>query len=92
MCFILPLFYIFFATVLTVALSLVNAGTVILVGWVHVEEPPMSMRSEPAMDYVSRAVWDIRYADNACIVSRSPMGLAKMMEVIVEISLRPDNL
>ena len=25
------------------------------------------------------------YADDACIVSRSPQGLAKMMEVIVEV-------
>ena len=39
---------------------------------------------EPAMDYVRRAVWGMLYADDACIVSRSPQGLAKMMEVIVE--------
>ena len=37
------------------------------------------------MDYVRRAVWDMLYADDACIVSRSPQGLAKMMEVIVEV-------
>ena len=92
MCHIPLLFYIFFATVLTVTLSLFSADTVILVEWVHVEEPPMSMRSEPAMDYVSRAAWDILYANNVCIVSRSPWGLAKMMEVIVEICFRPDNL
>ena len=92
MCYIPLLFYIFFAIVLTVTLSLVRADTVILVEWVLVEEPPVSMRSEPAMDYVSRAVWDILNADNACIVSRSPWGLAKMMEVIVKNCLRPDNL
>ena len=83
---------IFFATVLTVTFSLVSADAVILVEWVYVEVPPILMRSESARDYVSRAVWDIMYADNACIVSRSPWGLAKMMEVIVEICLRPDNL
>ena len=44
-----------------------------------------SMRPEPAMDYVRRAVWGMLYADDACIVSRSPQGLAKMMEVIVEV-------
>ena len=37
------------------------------------------------MGYVRRAVWDMLYADDACIVSRSPLGLAKMMEVIVEV-------
>ena len=52
----------------------------------------MSMRSEPAMDYVSRAVWDILYADNACRVLRRTWGLAKMVEVMIEICRRPDNL
>ena len=37
------------------------------------------------MDYVRRAVWGTLYADDACIVSRSPQGLAEMMEVIVEV-------
>ena len=37
------------------------------------------------MDYVRRAAWGMLYADDACIVSRSPQGLAKMMEVIVEV-------
>ena len=37
------------------------------------------------MDYVRRAVWGMLYTGDACIVSRSPQGLAKMMEVIVEI-------
>ena len=37
------------------------------------------------MDYVHRAVWGMLYADDACIVSRSPQGLAKIMEVIVEV-------
>ena len=37
------------------------------------------------MDYVRRAVWGMLYADDACILSRSPQGLAKIMEVIVEV-------
>ena len=37
------------------------------------------------MDYVRRAVWGMLYAHDAYIVSRSPQGLAKMMEVIVEV-------
>ena len=37
------------------------------------------------MDYVHREVWGMLYADDACIVSRSPQGRAKMIEVIVEV-------
>ena len=37
------------------------------------------------MDYVCRAVRGMLYAYDTCIVSRSPQGLAKMMEVIVEV-------
>ena len=43
------------------------------------------MGLEPVMDYVRRAVWGMLNADDACIVSRSPQGLAKMMKIIVEI-------
>ena len=32
-----------------------------------------------------RAVWGILYADDTCIVLRSPQGLAKVMKVIVEV-------
>ena len=49
------------------------------------EEPSTSMGPEPAVDYVRRAVWGMLYVDDACIVSRSPQGLAMMMEVIVEV-------
>ena len=52
---------------------------------VHLKEPSTSMGPEPAMDYVRRAVWGMLYADDACIVSRSPQGLVKIMEVIVEV-------
>ena len=71
------LFNIFFAAVLIVM--------VILAELVHLKEPWTSMGPEPAMGYVRRAVWGMMYADDACIVSRSPQGLAKMMEIIVEI-------
>ena len=37
------------------------------------------------MDYVRHAVWGILYSDDVCIVSRSPQGLSKTMEVIVEV-------
>ena len=43
------------------------------------------MVPEPAIGYGHRAVWGLLYADDACIVSRSPQELAKMMELIVEV-------
>ena len=52
----------------------------------HLEEPPTSVRLEPAMDYVRRAGWGIMlYAEDACIVLRHPQGFTKMTEVIVEV-------
>ena len=79
------LFNIFFAAVLTVVLQRFSADPIIPAELVHPKEPPTSMGPEPAMDYVRRAVWGMLYADDACIVSRSPQGLAKMMEVIAEV-------
>ena len=79
------LFNIFFAAVLNVVLQRFSEDPPILAELVHLQEPSTSMGPEPAMDYVRRAVWGMLYADDACIVSRSPQGLAKMMEVIVEV-------
>ena len=71
---------------LTVVLQIFSEDTVILAELVHLKEPPTSTRPESAMDYVRRAVWGMLYANDASIVSRSPQGLVKMMEVIVEIA------
>ena len=85
-CVLSPLlFNIFLAAVLTAALQRISEDTVILAELVHLKGPPRSMGSEPAMDYVRRTVWGMLYADDACIVSRSPQGIAKMMEVVVEV-------
>ena len=85
-CVLSPLlFNIFFAAVLNVVLQRFSKELAILAELVHLKEPSTSMGPESAMDYVRRAVWGMLYADNACIVSRSPQGLAKMMEVIVEV-------
>ena len=85
-CVLSPLlFKIFFPAVLTVILQRFSENTAILAELVHLKEPPTSMGPEPAMDYVRRAVWGMLYADDACIVSHLPQGLAKMMEVIVVV-------
>ena len=76
---------IFFAAVLNVVLQRFSEEPTILAELVHLKEPSTSTGPEPAMDYVRRAVWGMLYADDACIVSRSSQGLAKMMEVIVEV-------
>ena len=81
------LFNIFFAAVLNVILQRFSEEPAILAELVHLKEPSTSMGPEPAIDYVRRAVRGMLFADDACIVSRSPQGLAKMMEVIVEICL-----
>ena len=84
-CVLSPLLFNIFAAVLTVVLQRFSEEPAILAELVHLKEPPTSMGPEPAIDYVRRAVWAMLYADDACIVSRSPQGLAKMMEVIVEV-------
>ena len=85
-CVLSPLlFNIFFAAVLNVVLQRFSEEPAILAELVHLKEPSTSMGPGPAMDYVRCAVWGMLYADDACIVSRSPQGLAKMMEVIVEV-------
>ena len=85
-CVVSPLlFNIFFAAVLNFVLQRFSGEPAILAELVHLKEPSTSAGPEPAMDYVSRAVWGLLYADDACIVSRSPQELAKIMEVIVEV-------
>ena len=79
------LFKIIFEAVLTVVLQRFSKDTDILAELVHLKESPASMGPELAMDYVCRAVSGMLYADDACIVSRSPQGIAKMMEIIVQV-------
>ena len=79
------LFNIFLAAVLTVVLQRFSEDSATLAELVHLKEPPTSMGPEPAMDYVRRAVWGMLYADDACIVSRWPQRLGKIMEVTVEV-------
>ena len=85
-CVLSPLlFNIFFAAVLNGVLQRFSEEPPILAELVHLKEPSTSMGPEPAMDHVRRAVWGMLYVDDACILSRSPQGLTKMMEVIAEV-------
>ena len=80
------LFNIYFAAVLAVALRKFSEDAVIVPKLLQLTKLPTSIRTESAMDYVRRSVWGMLYVDDACIVSRLPQRLAKMMEVIVEIT------
>ena len=71
--------------VLNVALQRFSEEPAILAELVQLKDPSTAMEPEPAMDYVSRVVWGMLYANDACIVSRSLQVVAKMMEVIVEV-------
>ena len=85
-CVLSPLLLnIFITAVLNDVLQIFSGDPIILAELVHLKEPSTSMGPEPAMDYVRRAVWGMLYADDACIVLRSPQGLAKMTQVIVEV-------
>ena len=85
-CVLSPLlFNIFFVAVLNVVLQRFSEDPAILAELVHLKEPSASMGPESAMDYIRRAVWGMLYADDACVVSPSPQGLAKMMEVFVDV-------
>ena len=81
-CVLSLLLFNIYAAVLIVVLQRFSEDTVILTELVHLKKPPMSMGPEPAMDYVRCVGWSMMYADDACVVSRSPQGLAKIIEVI----------
>ena len=79
------LFNVFFAAVLHIALERFSRNADILGDLVHLDESPKGMEPETALNIVMRAVWGMLYADDACLVSRSPQGIAKMMSVSVEV-------
>ena len=49
------------------------------------KEQPSKVGPETALKCVQRASWGVLYADDACIVSRSPRGLERMLAVFVKI-------
>ena len=85
-CVLAPLlFNIFFASMLLVALQRFSEDADILADLVHLKEQPGKVGPETALECVRRTVWGMLYADDACIVSRSPRRLKLMMVVIVKV-------
>ena len=75
-------FYYLFAAVLAVVFQRSSEETRIVAELMHLKETQRSIGPGPATDHVCGAVWGMLYADDACKVSFSRRGPAKMMEGI----------
>ena len=85
-CVLSPLlFNVFFAAILRIVLERFSKDADILADLVHLREQPSKVGPETALECVRRAIWGMLYADDACIVSRSTLGLGRMMAVFVEV-------
>ena len=86
-CVLSPLLLnVFFAAILLVALERFSEDADILADLVHLQEKqPSEVGPETALRCVRPAIWGMLYADDACIVSRSPRGLERIMVVFVEV-------
>ena len=84
-CVLSPLlFNVFFAAILFVVQERFSKDAGILADLIHLQEQPSKVGPETALECVRRAIWGMLYADDACIVSRSPRGLGRMA-VFVEV-------
>ena len=79
-CVLSPLLFVPF-----VALESFRKDAGILDELIHLQEQPSKVGPETALECVRRAIWGVLCADDACIVSRSPRGLGRMMAVFVEV-------
>ena len=87
------LFNVFFAEILVFALLTImlilierfSKDADILADLIHLREQPSKVDPETALECVRRAIWGVLYADDTCIMSRSPRGLGRMMAVFVEV-------
>ena len=79
------MFNVFFAAILFVALERFSKDAGILADLIHLQEQLSKVGPETALECVRRAIWGMLYADDACIVSRSPRELGQMMAVFVEV-------
>ena len=85
-CVLFPLlFNVFFAAMLFVALERFSEDADILADLAHLQEQSSKVGPETALECVRRSIWGMLYADDVCIVSRSPRGLKRMMAVFAEV-------
>ena len=85
-CVLSPLlFNVFFTAILLVAREGFSKDAGKLADLIHLQEQRSKVGPETALKCVRRAIWWMLYADDACIVSRSPGGLGRMMAVFVVV-------
>ena len=86
-CVLSPLLSkVFFAAILFVVPERFSKDAgILLADLIHLQEQPSKVGPETALECVRRAIWGMLYSDDACIVSRSPRGLGRMMAVSVEV-------
>ena len=85
-CVLSPLlFNVFFAAIVFVVPERFSKDAGILADLIHPQEQPSKVGPKTALECVRRAIWGMLYADDACIVSRSPCGLGRMLAVFVEV-------
>ena len=85
-CVLSPLlFNVFSAAILFVVLERFGKDAGILADLIHLQEQPSKVGPETVLECVRRAICGMLYADDACIVPRSPRGLVRMMAVFVEV-------
>ena len=75
----------FFAAILLVALERFSQDAGVPVKFIHIQELPSKVGPEAVLEYGRRAICGMVYADNACIMSRSPRRLGRKMAVFVEV-------
>ena len=57
----------------------------ILADLIHRQEQPLKVGPKTVLECMRRVISGMMYADDACIVSRSPRGLGRMLAVFVEV-------
>ena len=77
---------VFFASILLVAIERFSKHADKLEDCSHLQERPLKFGSETPLECVRRPIWEMLYADDACIVLQSPRGLERMMTAFVEVS------
>ena len=80
------LFKIFFTAVIIVVLQRFAEDPLIVSDMVYLDDAPKDEDDRPwkkvVLEMVRRAVWGMLYADDAGVVSISPRGLTRMIDVI----------
>ena len=78
---------IFFAAIIIVVLQRFAEDPLTVSDFVYLDDTPKREdgrpREEGTLEMVRRTVWGMLYADDAEVVSTSPRGLTRMMDVVV---------